>query len=313
MTSRATMIWIVSVAAATGTAACTLDSPTYINSQTPSFTEQDGGAASSGNGSSGGATGSTGGAVTCSAADFVKPDLTKLTACGNGKGHCFAKGKLSLANMLTACPNAAEVCVPDEILQAGGQPLKSCTSIIGPGGCVTASLIPAIEQQGGGALKPDVCTGGQTCVPCTDPTHNGAPTPFCQPIGVHEKECSAASAGGAADGGAAPAALPACCTTNGKSNGVCIQDSAIPAAQKDQTKQDTCTSGNKCVPAAFVAGKPVTCTAGLLGSGVCMDKCFNDMMSFAGGIGILSSAGCGTTEVCVPCSLVSGQGVPGCK
>ena len=37
------------------------------------------------------------------------------------------------------------------------------------------------------------------------------------------------------------------------------------------------------------------------------------MMSLAGSIGILSSKGCGTTEVCVPCTLVSGKGVPGCK
>jgi hypothetical protein len=309
MTTRGHMIWILAAAAAAGT----LDSPTYINSQTPSFTEQpDAGAASSSNSGSGGATGSRGGAVTCSASDFVKPDLSKLTACGNGKGHCFAKGKLSIANMLTACPNAAEVCVPDEILQAGGQPLKSCTSIIGPGGCVTASLIPEIEKQGGSALKPDVCSATQLCVPCADPTHGGAPTPFCQPIGVHEKECSATSAGGA-DGGAATPAAQGCCTTKGKSNGVCIAETAIPEAQRSQTKQDTCTGADKCVPAAFVAGKPVTCTAGLLGSGVCMDKCFNDMMSFAGGIGILSSDGCGTTEVCVPCGLVSGQGVPGCK
>lgn len=309
------MIWIVAVAASAGTAACTLDSPTYIHSQTASATEQpDGGAASSSAAGSGGATGSTASAVTCSANDFVKPDLSKLTACGNGKGHCYAKGKLSIAGILAACPNAAEVCVPDEVLQAGGQPLKSCTSIIGPGGCITSSLVPELEKQGAGILKPDVCSAGQVCAPCTDPTHANAPTPFCQPTGVHEKECSASSAAGG-DGGSStptPASEP-CCTTKGKSNGICITETAVPASQRNQTKQDTCSGGNKCVPAAFVAGKPVTCTAGLLGSGVCMDKCFNDMMSIAGGIGILSSDGCGTTEVCVPCGLVSGQGVPGCK
>jgi len=306
------MIWIVAIAAAAAlpTAACTIGSDTYISSsEAPGVETDDAGPVTT---KGGPATPSAGGAAaTCSTNDFVKPDLGKLTACGEGKGHCFAKNKVSIGDQLTACPNAAEVCVPDEILTAGGQPLKACTSIIGAGGCVTASLIPEIVKQGGSALKPDVCSATQLCVPCIDPTHNGAPTPFCQPIGVHEKECSAA-ADPAADGGAKTAAAP-CCTSNGKSNGVCIVEAAVPEAQRSQTKQDACATGNKCVPAAFVAGAPVKCAAGLLGAGVCMDKCFNDMLSLAGGIGVLSSTGCGTTELCIPCNLVSGRGVPGCQ
>ena len=49
------------------------------------------------------------------------------------------------------------------------------------------------------------------------------------------------------------------------------------------------------------------------GDGVCMDRCFDDMMSIAGGIGILGRSSCGATELCIPCDFVSGQGVPGCK
>jgi hypothetical protein len=193
MTNHGRMIWIA-LAAAAATAGCTLDSPTYITSQDSPITDDAGAAAAKGasaSGSSASASTAAGGTATCSTTDFVKPDLATLTACGDGKGHCFAKDKVSLASMLTDCPNAAEVCVPDEILQAGGQPLKACTSIIGAGGCVTASLIPEIIKQGGSALKPDVCSATQLCVPCTDPTHGGAPTPFCQPIGVHQNACSA--------------------------------------------------------------------------------------------------------------------------
>lgn len=94
---------------------------------------------------------------------------------------------------------------------------------------------------------------------------------------------------------------------------VCISETAVPEGQRDQTKQDVCTTGTECVPAAFVAGAPVKCSAGLLGSGVCMDKCFNDMMSIAGVVGILKSNACGSSELCIPCGLVSGQGVPGCQ
>jgi hypothetical protein len=303
-----------------GVAGCTVESPTYVTTQEDS----DGGAttstvdnAATGGGAQGGGSSSSGAAgatSTCGTNDYVKADLSKLTACGNGKGHCFDKTKADMASQFAACPDPSQVCVPDEILEADGQKLTSCTSIIGPGGCITAALIPQLEAQGGSSLKQDVCAAGQLCTPCNDPTNNNAPTPFCQPIGVHANACAAPAAG--ADGGAAAdsaSPLKACCTTNGKSNGVCLAEAAIPASQQSQTKQDVCDTGDKCVPAAFVEGKPVTCDGGLLGSGVCMDKCFNDMLGIAGDVGILSSKGCGTTELCIPCSFVSSQGVPGCK
>ena len=296
-------------------AGCMLDSPTYITtrevpqygdaSTAPSTTPSSGtGAAASGDG---------GAPAVCAADDFVKPDLSKLTACGDGKGHCFDKMKAPMADQLTACPDATMVCVPDEMLNAGGGKLASCTSIVGPGGCVTAHLIPTLEKQGGGFLKQDTCQAGQLCSPCADPTNNGAPTPFCQPIGVHSGACGAKDAGTSGDAGPAPSAAKACCTTNGHSAGMCLPQAAIPASQQSQTKQDVCDTDQKCVPAAFVKNAPVKCSGGISGEGVCMDKCFNDMMSFAGDIGFLGKDVCGSTEVCIPCSFVSGQGVPGCK
>jgi len=294
--------------------ACTLFSPTNITaSQDPALTDDGGGSSTASSLPASGSSGSSGPAAsgassaTCGTTDFTKPDLSTLTACGNGGGHCYAKTKVDSASEFTACADATQVCVPDEILLADGSPLKSCTSIIGAGGCVNATLIPAIAAQGGGALKQDVCAAGLTCVPCTDPTHNNAPTPFCQPIGVHTNDCAAGS-GAAADAGPPP---QACCTTNGKSNGVCLSSSAIPANQQKNTVQDTCPAADKCVPAAFVDGKPVKCPGDLLGAGVCLDKCFNSLLGTLGGA-VLNNNGCGTTELCIPCSLVSGQGVPGC-
>ena len=314
--SRNTFVLGAILAGLWAQAGCTLASPTYITSTTAATDVDAGGpgpsAPSSGSGATSGVGSDAGG--TCASSDFAKPDLSQLTACGNGTGHCYDAAKVPFASQLSACPDASKVCVPNEILQAGGSKLKSCTSIIGPGGCVTATLIPEIIKQGGSALKQDVCTATQLCVPCTDPTHGNAPTPFCQPIGVMQSSCSPSSAspsGGGADA-AVPPSVP-CCTTNGKSNGVCIVETAVPASQRDQTKQDVCGAGDKCVPAALVAGNPVTCDGGGLGPGVCMDKCFNDLLSFAGSLGFLPTKGCGATELCIPCSLASGQGVPGCK
>jgi hypothetical protein len=314
MTMRA-LVGVGVVVSGLGMAACTLASPTYITSSEDPVTGDPDAAApppASGGASSGG-NAPSGAPATCGADDFTKPDLSTLTACGGGKGHCYDKNKVSIAGILVACPDASKVCVPDEVLLADGQPLAKCTSLIGPGGCVAADLIPMIAAGGGSVLKQDVCAAGLTCVPCTNPQDNNAPTPFCQPIGVHSKDCSASGGGAGGDGGA-PAPLPACCTTNGKSNGVCLSETAIPEAQRSQAKADTCAAGNKCVPAALVNGKPVTCSAGFLGAGVCMDQCFNDMMKIAGQIGFLDSKGCGTTELCIPCSMATqgGAPVPGC-
>jgi hypothetical protein len=293
--------------------ACTLASPTNVKMEPQDQTEKDddtdGGAKKGG-----GAGGGGGAAAAACAGKVTKPDLGKLTACGGGKGHCYDKAKTPAPESFTACPNPAEVCVPDEILQAGGSPLKSCKSIVGPGGCINLMLlaVPDAEKESAKALTKDVCSEGLVCAPCTDPRSGGA-TPFCQPIGVFAEACTV-SAGGADGGAGAPAAAASqtCCTTKGKSNGVCITDAVMSADQKADAPQDTCTGATKCVPAAFVQGKPVTCAAGLLGTGVCMDKCFNAMMSLAGSIGILRSDGCGDTEVCVPCALVKGKGVPTC-
>jgi len=46
---------------------------------------------------------------------------------------------------------------------------------------------------------------------------------------------------------------------------------------------------------------------------VCLDKCFNGLLGAAGDIGLLSKAGCGDTEVCVPCTFIKDTGAPGCS
>jgi hypothetical protein len=300
------------------TEACSLDSPTYITAVPGSSPDGGAGTSSSNMTSTPAGSSSTtgGGGGSCGTNDFVKADLSQLTACGNNMGHCYDKTKVgSLADQMAACPTAGQACVPDEILEANGQKLTSCTSIIGPGACLALSLFPDGAKQAGSALKQDVCKAGQVCTPCVDPTHNNAPTPFCQPIGVHQNACTGGATGGAADGGAA-APAQACCTTNGKSHGTCLPSSSLPAGTSSQTIQDTCTGDNKCVPASLVNGTPVTCNAGLLGRGICMDNCFNSFLGIAGSIGFLSSEGCDTTENCVPCSFVKMQGgstpVPGC-
>lgn len=302
-----------------GIAACTIASPTHITVQpTKSADGTDPAKSSAGDDATtkkpaGEASG--GETVTCDADDFVKPNLAELTPCGDGEGHCFDRDKTPMADELVACDGGTQVCVPDEILEAGGDTLYACSvQALGgaDGACITASLFPTIIEQGGDALKQDVCDAGQLCVPCTDPTHGNAPTPFCKKIGVHATACGNAAVSPTADGGPTTPAAEYCCTTDGVSNGICIDESAIPADKRSKTIKDTCHAAkNRCVPRAMVENNPVTCDGGIAGKGVCMDKCFNSLMGTAGSIGALSTEGCGAHEVCVPC-VAAGKETPGC-
>lgn len=292
--------------------ACTLGSDTYITTSTEK-SKKDGGADDESSAAAKSASAATG---SCGTDDFAKPDLQKLTACGGGKGHCFDKTKTPNAQNFGACPDdASMVCVPDEILKAGGDELKTCTSILGKSACVNVDLVPQFKEdpRAAQALNKDVCDAGQICVPCINPLEGNAPTGFCGPVGVHENACTGgAEADTGAPGTDPAAALPTCCVSGGKPKGVCLNESGIPEDMRDQVKADTCSGGNKCVPQAMVSNKPVKCTAGLLGDGVCMDKCFNDMMSMAGDFGFLGKANCDVNEVCVPC-MFAGDITPGCQ
>ncbi len=323
-TNRTFVMGMIGVIAGCGTVlGCSLASPTYIASTQEEVDESDASTSTSSSSSSGGgaAPSSDGGKVECTGSDFAKIDLTKLKACGPGDkgGHCFARGKSPMAEELAPCAGSpSDVCVPDEIILAEGKPLKSCTSVIGKGGCVSTGFLAKMDTEGKGFLKQDVCAANQVCAPCVDPRNGGAPTPFCKPIGVHDAECSGAGGssggGGGGDAGPPPAPLPACCTTGGTSNGVCLPETQIPAADRAKAPALTCAAGSKCIPKSLFEGKPVVCSS-ILGAGVCMDKCFDQMMALAGGIGILSKANCGATELCIPCSLSSSGGgskVPGC-
>jgi hypothetical protein len=316
--------WSSAVSTLFALSACTLASPTYITAQEESASDDDSDAGTGKKTLEGektpGKSSSDPAASTCDA-KMVKVDLSKLTACQGGKGHCYPKGKAGIfAAKYIACAAASDVCVPDEVLQAGGGKLKTCKSVSGlAGACFTATLMPEIIARGGSALPRDVCDADQLCLPCTDPLSNNAPTGMCAAIGVSAESCDGANAGGASgtNGSAtttpAPAPSPPCCTTSGRSSGICIAEAAIPAAQRGDTKQDVCASANKCVPKAFVENKPVKCSAGILGSGVCLDKCFDDMMSTASEFGLLSRSTCASTEVCVPCLFGKDKGMPGCN
>ncbi len=231
----------------------------------------------------------------------VAPDLGTLQPCGAGQGHCYAKNKVPIGGVLPEADCAAEeVCVPDKILSANGSKLAACDSLIGAGACVS-TLIPEIDKTKA-SLGQKTCDAGEACVPCVDPTHGNAPTPFCleQGIGVHEEPCAESN-------GVQIKAQACCLSKKGKPVGTCIEPSGVPEAQRDHVRQDMCKPGLSCVPEALTRGEFTKCSAGY--SGVCVDECFVGMTNSA----MLLKAGCDDGEVCVPCLFGKGQGLPGCQ
>jgi hypothetical protein len=229
---------------------------------------------------------------TCAGA-FAKPDLSALTACGDGKGHCYDGTKTMLVG-LPACTGSGDTCIPDKLLEANGGKLKSCTFFIGqkPGVCLSLLVKQLAEFKD--QLKQDVCEPDERCTPCVDPT-NGRDTHLCDPIGVYVDPCK---------GG--PGAREASCCHG---QGVCMNSDAVPEESREDMLQDTCGRSRVCAPAAMVDGNPESCTV-LGASGVCIDVCFARMLGPAAGV---MRAGCGPTSVCLPCAVGKSRGMPGCE
>jgi hypothetical protein len=242
---------------------------------------------------------------TCSSPD-VKPDLSKLKACGEGKGkgHCYDASKLEVfpKEELTPC-EGDEHCVPDKILLAGGKKVKSCTFRMPgddtdpgkPGACHSV-LVKQIGQNKD-LLKPDVCDPDERCTPCIHPLQK-VDTHVCDEMGVHESAC----VDGKADGGLAEE----CCW----GAGVCSFKDGLPADSRDFLAPQGCPSGKVCAPAALVEGTPRKCS-GILGvSGVCVPICFVTQLSTTTEV---TQGDCQALEICLPCVIGKSQGMPGCE
>jgi hypothetical protein len=228
---------------------------------------------------------------TCSGA-FAKPDMSTLTACGDGKGHCYGSAKTSLTG-LPDCAGGSEACIPDKVLEANGATLKSCKFFIGdkPGVCMSTILKDVAAHQD--ELKQDACDADERCVPCINPL-DGTETHACDATGVYEDDCK----------GGAAAQQDSCC----HGQGVCISPDAVPADSRGDMSPDICSGGQMCAPAALVDGTPEHCTAlGL--SGVCIDICFARML---GPSAPVLRGGCSPTAVCLPCVVGKSKNVPGC-
>lgn len=325
MSNLSTKAFAVSfVALALAAQACTLASPTEVK-MVPASGDADDAKSEAAATDPTKASSSSGGSSSAAASTCKLSviDTSKLTACGDGAGHCYPKSKVPASpssDKLMPCADASQVCIQDTILKAGGNPVTSCkVEVMGnaPGACMALGTMPegSEKEQAKGNLKQDACAAGEICAPCKNPLAGNADTGLCGPMGVSADDCTGGpAAGGSSSGGTTTAPAPAAACCGGK--GSCMDGTILGDTAKDMS-QDTCTGSMVCAPSSLISGKATTCTAGVLqGKGICMDGCFNSLLDKLGGI-FLDQDVCATGESCVSCLFAKkmapeGAKVPGC-
>lgn len=227
---------------------------------------------------------------------FVTADLAKAKPCGtDGKSHCFAWSKTSVPkDQLEPCDDPEEVCMPDKLLLAGGKKAAACKFAGSePGGCVPLAFKQVRENAS--ILQQDACEEDERCAPCIDP-RDDTDSGVCNEQGVHEKDC----VGGPGEQGD----VQTCCA----GLGVCLNEKAVPEDSRGDMSSMGCKSGKLCAPAAMADENPKKCETALGFDGVCLPLCFAPMLRGMQG----ASSDCGPFEVCLPCLVGEGQGMPGC-
>lgn len=228
---------------------------------------------------------------------FVVADLSKAEPCGaDGKSHCWPWAKTSIPkDELEACGDEM-ACIPDEILLAGGKKPKSCTFGASEAGACVPLAIKQVRENAA-ALGKDVCEDDERCVPCIHPIDE-TPTGVCEEAGVHEEDC----VGGTGEAGR----VETCCY----GLGVCLDEGAVPGDSREDMSRETCSRGRLCAPAAMADGEPKRCEVFGGFDGVCLPLCFAAMLR---GAKPVLGGGCGAAEICLPCAVGKGQGMPGCE
>jgi hypothetical protein len=234
-----------------------------------------------------------------SGAPLIDPNMFGTCAPACGGAHCVPGDLVPAAqqSQLAACPGG--FCTPDKISSSANHYVPpACQPFTDPAseGRCTSKCLPAVEKQAS-QLTQATCAGDELCAPCTDPF----------------KATSTGACNVACDKPAKPAfTFPLCCNYQGTTQGTCVPQSNVPAAQQGSLKQDECPTNAAnylCVPNEYLPDPPVpvsTCSAGLLGKGTCVSNCANNPVGI-----VLTQASCPSNHVCVPCTLAP-AGTPGC-
>lgn len=171
------------------------------------------------------------------------------------------------------------------------------------GACAQSDFILTGPEDGDGEENPfaddDDDDGTQTGDDDGNPSTSSGSTPAgCDDPSTCQYDLETTCAG---QPRANPSSFEACPTDICGGGGHCVPSAAVPADQLDLLAH--CDSTTVCVPDTFIERGglviPSTCTSDIGGGeGRCLSSCLPDVSRKAD---LLSSSGCGSGELCVPC------------
>lgn len=230
---------------------------------------------------------------------------------GEATGACDIRGDEPAEAGPTACCADAGVCVASALLSTEERSLygadgcadgalcaltayadtshvaASCRSHADGEGRCLPSCLPLVAERADDLPAAD-CGAGELCAPCFDPL-TGEATGACSVGSDEPAEAATLYAG--------------CCDLGGTDRGRCIPPAALDTAN-DGLPQDTCATGETCVPDPWAADPTATMTpcttAGTTGSGA-SGACVPDCLASLFDADVLAQSTCGSGEVCAPC------------
>ncbi len=191
------------------------------------------------------------------------------------------------------CSDSAALCAPDELADPSVTP-PTCRSIGDFEGRCLPACLPSIAAQAD-RLPQSTCADAHLCAPCYDPL-TGADTGACRLNG---------------DMPAEPAStFERCCSDAG----ACVPASLVPADQRSQLGQDTCTDSSAlCAPDELSdpTAPPATCNSIAGAEGRCLPAC---LPAIAAQADQLPRDTCSVNDLCAPCyDPISGADTGACR
>lgn len=211
--------------------------------------------------------------------------------CCTATGTCVPASLLpeQQAELLgTDSCEAADLCLPDALLDPAGPLLLSCRGTAELEGRCLPACLPLVAASGE-LLSQGDCEDTEACVPCFDPLSGSA-------TGV----CSLSPGDEPAE---PPAPFPRCCDIGGSPEGYCIPVDALPEQAAASLPQESCPdAAQRCVLQTSIEDPlaPLPTCSTLLGN---EGRCLRECLVQPGLAGLLSQRDCVANDLCVPCSI----------
>jgi len=225
--------------------------------------------------------------------DMPTEPPVEFDMCCSGLGLCVPSSSVPADQRdllgTDTCTDAGALCAPTDLIDPTFTP-PTCRSLGDAEGRCMPACLPDVAAQAD-RLPRSTCDPDYLCAPCFDPI-DGSSTGSCDLNGDSPAE--------------PPVVFAGCCENDrGVARSRCVPESLVPAGDRDALPEDSCSSGELCVPDPLLDditySFPSCTTGGLLfggDPGACVPDC---MVGGFEGI-FLRRTTCAEGELCAPCT-----------